>query len=81
MRRKRVNGGQETGLGRVRGIQYDPNRTGRVARRKVRKGEGVGSERKNRYKYVLAVEGRKVGDRIQYEIGRASCRERVSSPV
>lgn len=70
LRRKRVNGGQETGLGRVRGIQYDPNRTGRIARRKVRKGEGVGSERKNRYKYVLAVEGRKVGDRIQYGEGQ-----------
>lgn len=49
--------------GRVRGIQYDPNRTGRVARRKVRKD---GRERKNEYKYVLAVEGRKVGEVVEY---------------
>jgi large subunit ribosomal protein L2 len=66
LRRKRVNGGKEMGLGRVRGVQYDPNRTGRVARRKVRKGETREAERGNKYKYSLAVEGRKVGDRIQY---------------
>lgn len=65
-RRKRVNGGKEIGLGRVRGVQYDPNRTGRIARLKVRKGVNRGEERENKYKYVLAVEGRKVGDRIQY---------------
>lgn len=65
-----MNGGKEMGLGRVRGVQYDPNRTGRIARRKVRKGEGIGPERKNRYKYVLAVEGRKVGERIQYGEGK-----------
>lgn len=66
VRRKRVNGGKEMGVGRVRGVQKDPNRSGRVARRKVLKGEGRGAERGNEYKYVLAVEGRKVGDRIQY---------------
>jgi ribosomal protein L2 len=68
-RRKRVNGGREKGKGRVRGIQYDPIRTGRVARRKVREGERVGSERKTEYKYVLAVEGRRVGESIQYGEG------------
>lgn len=68
-RRKRVNGGRETGRGRVRGIQYDPTRTGRVARRKVVEGDRVGSERKTEYKYVLAAEGRRVGDRIQYGAG------------
>lgn len=66
LRRQRVNSGKEMGLGRVRGVQYDPNRTGRIARRKVVKGERSGNERANKYKYVLAVEGRKVGDRIQY---------------
>lgn len=57
LRRKRVNGGKEGGVGKVVGIQYDPNRTGRVGRRRTEKGE---------YKYVLAVEGRKVGERVQY---------------
>ena len=28
LRRKRVNGGKEGGVGKVVGIQYDPNRTG-----------------------------------------------------
>lgn len=68
-RRKRVNGGRESGRGRVLGIQYDPNRTGRVARRKVRSGERVGAERKTEYKYVLAVEGRRVGTVIKYGAG------------
>lgn len=63
-RRKRVKGGEESGRGRVRGIQYDPNRTGRIARRKVRE-EGK-LERKKKYKYTLAAEGRKVGQVIQY---------------
>jgi large subunit ribosomal protein L2 len=60
LRRKRVNGGRESGLGEVVGVQYDPNRTGRLARRKKR------GEDKRRYKYVLAVEGLKVGDVIEY---------------
>jgi large subunit ribosomal protein L2 len=78
-RRKRVSGGREMGLGRVRGVQYDPNRSGRIARRKAMKGEGVRRERENRYKYVLAAEGRKVGDRIQYgEIPGGKTRERSS---
>jgi large subunit ribosomal protein L2 len=76
-RRKLVNGGQEMGLGRVRGVQYDPNRSGRIARRKVRKGERVGRERGNSYKYVLAAEGRTTGDRIQYgEVAGREARER-----
>ena len=76
-RRKRVNGGREKGRGRVRGIQYDPIRTGRVARRKVIEGESVGAERKTEYKYVLAVEGRRVGERIQYGAGSLSGRNGV----
>lgn len=66
MRRKRVNGGREKGVGRVRGIQNDGNRTGMLGRVKVMEGEKVKEGRKGTYKYVLAVEGRKVGDRIKY---------------
>ena len=73
-RRKRVNGGATTGYGRVRGIQYDPNRSGRVARRKVLGGETVGLQKQS-YRYVLAVEGRKVGDRIQYGEGMGKAEE------
>lgn len=65
--RKRVNGSLEGGTGRVRGIQKDPKRTGRVARRKVldcAQLNGVGVE----YKYVLAVEGRTVGNVVQYGV-------------
>jgi large subunit ribosomal protein L2 len=79
-RRKRVNGGAVGGYGRVRGIQYDPNRSGRIARRKVLRGETLGPERGSfpqRYRYVLAVEGRKVGDCIRYGSGRNA--ERISA--
>ena len=81
-RRKRVNGGQERGVGTVRGIQYDPNRTGRVARRSVGAGTTRESGRATRdpqarrgptaYKYVLAAKGLRVGDVIQYGDGGAA---------
>lgn len=67
--RKRVNGGKEGGVGRVRGLQYDPNRSGRVARRKVRRegsGECSKAERRTEYRYILGVEGREVGNRVNY---------------
>ena len=35
--RERVNGGKEGGVGKVVGIQYDPNRTGRVGREEKEK--------------------------------------------
>ena len=73
-RRKRVNGGQERGVGQVRGIQYDPNRTGRVARRGVGASGGRTRDPESvrgpvQHKYVLAVKGLKVGDWIQYGDG------------
>lgn len=77
VRRKRVNGGREKGVGRVRGIQNDGNRTGLLGRVKVMEGEKVKEGRKGTYKYVLAVEGRKVGDRIKY--GESELESRVET--
>ena len=82
-RRKRVNGGRERGVGQVRGIQYDPNRTGRVARRSDLGRGGAEHSRDPRatqgptaYKYVLAVKGLAVGDVIQYGDGGVEERKR-----
>lgn len=79
-RRRRVNGGKERGIGKVRGIQYDPNRTGRIARRGVgkekREGRNRGSKTEySEYKYVLAVKDLKVGDWIQYGDGEEGVNE------
>lgn len=51
---------EERGRGKVRGVQYDPNRTGRLAlvEWKTREGE-------RGYTYVLAGEGVKVGQEIE----------------
>lgn len=49
---------QDRGRGKVVGIQYDPNRTGRLALVEWKK------ERKSGYTYVLAAEGLKVGEKI-----------------
>jgi len=51
------------GRGKVYGIQYDPNRTGRLALVQWEK-EGNG-DRSREWTYVLAAEGLKVGQRIQ----------------
>jgi large subunit ribosomal protein L2 len=48
------------GRGKVRGIQYDPNRTARVALVEWRTDEGTRG-----YTYVLAAEGRKPGQEIE----------------
>lgn len=54
---------QERGRGKVYGIQYDPNRTGRLALVQWEKRSEKGRSRE--WTYVLAAEGLKVGQKIQ----------------
>lgn len=67
--RRRVESGMSQNgkrIGRVRSVGYDPGRSGKIARRKVR---GNGSvSKKSEYVYVLAVEGREVGSVIQFSV-------------
>ena len=53
--RQRVNGGQEAGVGVVRGIQYDPNRTCRIALIHYADGEK---------RFILSPDGLKVGGTV-----------------
>lgn len=59
------------GRGKVYGIQYDPNRTGRLALVQWEKVSDVGRSRE--WTYVLAAEGLEVGQRIQ--VGRVETGE------
>lgn len=61
---------QRNGRGKVIGVQYDPNRTARLALVEKRQSDAVG---KKEYGYVLAAEGLKVGQVIQ--VGVSSGKE------
>lgn len=74
-RERRSTGGKKSKaglarLGRVRGIQRDPIRTGPVARRKHRQQDQTKSS--SRYSYVPAVEGIEVGSVVQLSGGSTS---------
>jgi len=62
---------EERGRGKVYGIQYDPNRTARLALVRWEKQSQAGSSRE--WTYVLAADGLKVGQSIQ--LGRVCTRE------
>lgn len=65
---------QERGRGKVYGIQYDPNRTGRLALVQwEKKSESGAKEGSREWTYVLAADGLKVGQSIQ--LGRVCTRE------
>lgn len=73
---------EERGRGKVRGIQYDPNRTGRLALVEWKAEEG-----KRGYTYVLAGEGVKVGQEIEVGgkgekgVQKGSTRKRKEIPI
>jgi large subunit ribosomal protein L2 len=64
----------ERGRGKVRGIQYDPNRTARVALVEWRAEEG-----KRGYTYVLAAEGVKPGQEIEVGVKRGQSVQKGST--
>jgi large subunit ribosomal protein L2 len=66
---------QERGRGKVRGIQYDPNRSARLA---LVEWEEQG---KKEYTYLLAAEGLKPGERIQVGERKSEERKRNLSQV